>query len=114
MYSPAHVIIELLKPNTFIIELERGNCLQNVDIYKLAYLFVRPLITFQASKLNLRCRCDTKTGGPRANREIQIYNKSRSYSALQNICQTTSALIGQKTYRLLHWNIEPIVIVSKR
>lgn len=64
-----------------------GNCLQNVDIYKLAYLSVRPLITFQASKLNLRCRCDTKTGGPRANREIQIYNKSRSYSVLQNICQ---------------------------
>lgn len=59
LYSPAHVIIELLNPNTFIIELERGNCLQNVDIYLLAYLFVRPLITFQASKLNLRCRCDT-------------------------------------------------------
>ena len=33
LYSPAHVIIELLNPNTFIIELERGNCLQNVDIY---------------------------------------------------------------------------------
>lgn len=27
--------------------------------------------------------------------------------------KTTSALIGQKTYRLLHWNIEPIVIAGQ-